>query len=166
MKGTFRAKAKSWGLGESGTGKEQIAINFDILTEGAEFKSLNWYGYFTEDALERTVESMRHCGWTGVDVADLSGLDTNEVDLVVDEEEYQGKLQTKVKWVNRVGGLALKAPLTDERAKAFGAALRDKIKALDAGKSSRPAAARPALSSRGGALPPEPPPHQDADIPF
>jgi hypothetical protein len=160
MKGKFRAKAKEWGLGESSTGKEQIAVSFDILTEGAEFSTITWYGYFTEDTWQRTLESLRIMGWTGTDFEqDLVGLDTNEVELVVAEEEFDGKVRTKVQWVNRVGGLNIKAPLTLERTKAFAATMRDRIKAFDATKGSRPA---PKPAGR----PPEPPPHNDADIPF
>lgn len=160
MRGTYKAKAKSWGLGESGTGKEQVAVSFDILTEGAELPNITWYGYFTEETMARTVESLRICGWKGDDLSVLDGLDANEVDLVIDEEVYEGKTQTKVKWINRSGGLALKAPLSDERKKAFAAAMRDRIRAIDAAGGKRTATAPKA------SRPPDPPPLTDQDIPF
>lgn len=135
----FAAKAKSWGLGEAGTGKEQVAVEFETLTEGADVKSITWFGYFTENTWERTIESLRYCGWKGEDLSDLSGLDANEVDLVIEDEEYQGNTYAKVQWVNRRGGLALKAPLTVERAKSFAASMKDKIKALEASKGQKKA---------------------------
>lgn len=138
----YRAKAKTWGLGESGTGKEQVAVEFDVLTEGAAEKNLVWYGYFTDATLERTIESLRYMGWKGDDPSDgLPGLDANEVDIVVEDEEYEGKTYAKVQWVNRPGGLALKAPLSEEKAKAFGASMRERIRAIDASKGERKVAA-------------------------
>lgn len=172
----FRARAASWGLGESSTGKEQVAVEFRISTENADVQSLTWYGYFTEATADRTLESLRYCGWTGDDLLNLEGLDANEVDLVIEDEEYNGQVRPKVQWVNKPGGLALTSPLTGDRAKAFAASMKEKIRALDASKgvrkSAAPAqqrsAAKPA-PSRGGAVPPEPPPHTDADsfdVPF
>lgn len=167
MKGTFRARAKQWELGESSTGKEQIGVLFDILTEGAEFSQVSWYGYFTEGAIARTIESMRHMGWKGEDLEHLEDLGANEVELVVDEEEYEGKLYTKVKWVNRVGGLAMKAPLAGEKKKAFAAAMKTKIRAIDAAAGVRkPAQANGQKASPAQSGPPEPPPLNDADLPF
>jgi hypothetical protein len=160
MKGIFRGKARSWGLGESKSGKEQVGVEFEILTPDAEFKTLTWYGYFTEKTLDRTIESLRIMGWTGNDLEQLSGLDTNEVDLVVDEEEYEGKLHTKVQWVNRVGGLQIKAPLSPEKTRSFAAAMKDRIKAIDAAGGLR---AKPAKSP---VIPPEPPPLTDDDLHF
>lgn len=165
MQGKFRAKAKTWDLGETSTGKEQVAVEFQILTEGAEYSTITWYGYFTEDTWQRTIESLRYMGWKGENLEDLSGLDANEVELEVGEEEYQGKTQTKVKWVNRAGGLNLKAPLSPERKKSFAAQMSQKIRALDASQGNR-------KPSQNGVKPPaarpEPPPHTDNDfnVPF
>jgi hypothetical protein len=162
----YAAKARTWGLGETDTGKEQVAIEFEILTAEAEFNHITWFGYFTEKTFDRTIESLRICGWEGNDLSDLQGLDKNEVELVIEDEEYKGNLIAKVKWVNRPGGLALKAPLTGDKAKSFAAAMRDRIKALDAAggfkaKAPRPSGPPPPVGSNGG-----PPPLTDDDIPF
>jgi hypothetical protein len=160
----YRAKAREWGLGESGTGKPQVAVSFLVLTEGATHAQLTWYGYFTDETFDRTVESLRHCGWQGDDLSDLSGLDANEVDLVVEDETYNGETRTRVQWVNKAGGLALRAPMAADRAKAFAASMRDRVRALGAGS-------RPPPKSNGSNAPPpsnrpEPPPLTDNDIPF
>lgn len=168
MKGKFKAKAKAWILGETSTGGEEIAVEFDVLTEGAEYSVLTWRGYFTDAAWERTIESLRHMGWKGDNLANLEGLDTNEVELVVEEEEYNGKIQTKVRWVNRASGLNVKAPLTEDRKRSFAASMKDKIRAMEAAKGNRNTATtqrqtqRPQLPSG----PPEPPPIGDEDLPF
>ena len=84
----YRGKAKEWTLSESSTGKVMIVVLFDILTEGASEKSLTWRGFFTEATTDRTIESLRAMGFEGDDLSQLVGLDKNEVDLVVEDEEY------------------------------------------------------------------------------
>lgn len=164
----YEARARTWGLGETSKGTEQVAVEFQILTEGAEFNHITWFGYFTDKTYERTVESLRHCGWTGHDLTDLTGLDANEVELVIeDEDDEDGNPRARVRWVNRKGGLALKAPLTGDKAKSFAASMRDKIKALDAsaGRPTQTATAkRPPVGAHG--LPPAPPPLSDDDLQF
>ena len=158
----YRARARQWGLGESSKGKEQVAISFDITTEGAEFNSINAYLYFTEKTWERTVESLRHMGWTGSDIADLAGLDANEVELVIKDDTYDGETRPKVKWINRIGGLELKAPLTGDKLKAFSAVLQMRIQGM--GPSTAPQKAKPLPPPK--ALDYGPPPLTDDDIPF
>lgn len=133
MKGTFKAKALGWGLGLSNSGTEQVAITFGIVGGPHEGQTLTWYGSFSDQAIERTFESLRHCGWSGDNLAALTGLDANEVEIVVDEEVYEGKARTKVKWVNRPRGPALKHQLSGPALDAFaarmrGAALAHKLK--------------------------------------
>jgi hypothetical protein len=181
MERVYAARAKEWGLGETDTGKEQIAVQFEILTPDADIRRITWFGYFTEKTMERTIQSLRYCGWQGDDLSNLSDLDLNEVELVIDDETYEGKTRTKVKWVNRGGGLALKAPMDAVRKKAFAASMRANIKAIDAGASPNPRPERAAAQQRprpqtqpqrnGGSLPQPPfsdtpPPIGDDDIPF
>lgn len=144
MKGIFRGKAQSWGLGETKDGKEQVAVTFALVVPAGapppEHSTVTWFGYFTEKTWARTIESLQHCGWKSDDLSDLSGLDANEVELVIDEEEYDGKTQTKVRWVNKAGGgFQLKAPLAVDRAKGFAASMKDKIRGLNASKGAPPA---------------------------
>lgn len=160
----YEAKARTWGLGESGTGSEQVAIEFEILTPDAPEKALTWYGYFSEKAFDRTIESLRICGWAGANLEEIAdgqgGLDANLVSLTVEDEEYDGRTFAKVQWVNRPGGLALKAPLVGERAKSFAAQMQGRIRALDASQGKRPAPAA-APAGNGGAKKPE-----FDDVPF
>lgn len=135
--GKYRAKARTWGLGESSKGTPEVAVEFVLSDPAMEGASITWHGYLTDAAFDRTVESLRHCGWTGDDLSDLAGLDAHEVDLVVVNEEYEGKVHPKVKWVNKAGGLALKTPMTPEKAKAFAASMRDRIRAADAAKGKK-----------------------------
>lgn len=171
----YRAKAKEWGLGQASTGTKQIAVNFEVTTPDATEKSFTWYGFFSDAAWERTYESLQHMGWEGEDPLELQnhggGLDKNEVELVIEDEEYpagSGKFSAKVRWVNKIG-VALNAPLQPADAAAFSAAMREKIRAKKAAvgqpvSAPKSAAKPPAPSQPAG--PPEPPPLTDADVPF
>lgn len=170
----YKARASEWGLGESSKGTKQIAVSFNILTENADMQRITWYGYFGDASWERTIESLRHCGWTGEDLSELEGtkggLDANEVELVIADEDYtdpstgEVKTSTKVQWVNKAGGLALNAPLAPDAAKSFAAQMREKIRAKAAagGQKMNPPA-------RSATPPPQATPNgslKEEDVPF
>ena|ERR1051326_2108102 len=168
--GRYRARPVSWALGRTSTGKEQVAVEFELMdADGVVGPHITWFGYFTDDTWERTVESLRHCGWQGDDLSELSGLD-QEVSVVIENEEYKGKRYPKVRWVNAPGsGLALKEQLSPQEAKEFASSMRGRIlqQRQSQGAIRRPATVTPMAAKRNtGAIPPEPPPHTDDDMPF
>lgn len=116
-KGRYLARAVEWRLGLTNTGNEQLGVSFKL--EDGRF--ITWYGYFTEATAERTLESMEHMGWDGVDVTNPMGLDRNDVSLVVEHETGQdGKTYAKVRWVNRPsGGIAMKEELKGGALQSF-----------------------------------------------
>jgi hypothetical protein len=167
--GTYRARGVSAQLGFTSTGKEQVAIGFTILTPGFEGQHLPYYGTFGEKALEITTKALRACGWQGLDLSDLTGIDANEVNLVVAHEEYNGVTTAKVKWVNDGTAGLMKNVMADTEKRAFAARMRGAIAGLGAGAPAPKAAApRPAAPTahRPAPRPPEPPPHTDEDMPF
>lgn len=171
--GKYYARAVGAAVGKANTGTDQIAVQFEITSAG-EFTghSITWYGYFTDAAFNRTIESLRTAGWKGTDLADLSdfGPDNQTVcEIVIEHEPDQnGKLRARVKWVNREngGGPALKNQLAGNDLKSFAARMKGKIVAFDkqAGGGAPAQPARPA---------PRPAPQQsrnpaptEEDIPF
>lgn len=134
--GTYVGKAVEVTVAESGKKKTPyVGVIFQV-TEG-EFagQRIRWEGYLTDATQERTFESLMHCGWQGDDISvfaegKLSGIDTNEVDLVVEMEPYEKDGQTrespKVQWVNRKGGgVKFMGDAVDPaKAKMFGAKYR------------------------------------------
>ncbi len=124
QQGTYKARAREWALGMSANGKEQIAVLFELI--GGEYAGqlITWFGYFTDAAVDRTLDSLRHCGWSSDSLAELDGLDQNEVEIVVEEDTYEGKTRSKVRWVNRPSRLALKEQMTPQAMQAFAAKLR------------------------------------------
>jgi hypothetical protein len=59
-----------------------------------------WDGYLTDATEYRTLESLTHCGWKG-DFKEFSGIDCEIVQLVLEDETYEGNTRTKVQWVNK-----------------------------------------------------------------
>ena len=169
-KGKYRARAREWVLTEIGEkGTPAVAVEFVFSDES--LGSIRWDGWLSDAAFDRTIESLRHCGWTGDDLSDLDGLDANEVELVVEDDDYNGKTYSKVKWVNRAGSLAHKSPLTGDKAKFFAKQMQARIRALDASKPAPgPRTAPKAQSARRSSAPSgpvderEPPPLSDDDI--
>lgn len=156
--GTYRAKARASALTESSNGTPTAAVEFVVLSpEESAGQSITWYGYLSEKAFPYTVEGLRNCGWTGDDLSDLSGIDANEVSIVIVTEEYEGKQHSKVRYVNKLGGLAVKSPMTADKAKAFAASMKAAIRAIDVAKG---AGAKPSGSKPAGA------PMADGDVPF
>lgn len=119
MRGTFKARGIEGALGYTSGGNEQVAVRLRIVEGDEAGHEITWHGYFTEKTTERTLESLRHLGWKGDDLFDLSGIDANDVSIVVEEEEYDGKLQSKVRWINAAGGLAMKERMSEGDAKRF-----------------------------------------------
>lgn len=168
----IRSKAKEWQLGESETGSPFIMVSFPVKNEDGTERFLAWRGYFTEKTTERTIESLRFMGFEGDDLTNLVGLDTLEVDLVVEDEEYEGKTYERVQFINKPRGPAVKKPLEGQKLGAFAAQMKAAFRAHDAeqgkrtGAAPKPAAPRPSPSRTGGVMSPEPPPHTDDDLPF
>ena len=163
----IRSKAKEWQLGEAETGTPFVMVSFPVKNDDGTERFLGWRGYFTEKTTDRTIESLRIMGFAGEDLSQLEGLDTNEVDLVVEDEEHEGKTYEKVQFINKPRGPSVKNALTGEKLGAFAAQMREKFRAHDASQgkrtTSKPAASAP---SRGGVMIPDPPPHTDDDLPF
>lgn len=162
--GTYRARAVDSELGYTSTDKEQVVVEFSILDEPHVGEHISWYGYFTDGTRDRTIESLRHCGWQGEDINNLAGIDLNEVQLVVEHDEYEGRPSAKVRWVNKAGGIVLKKRMSPEDAKRFAARLRPHIVANAAKAGARPpsapkAAPKPQPAQAGDAL-------ADDEVPF
>ncbi|WP_163869629.1 hypothetical protein [Myxococcus eversor] len=194
--GKYRARGVQGALGVAGTGAEQVAVEFQLLgNDGSEHyvgQSITWFGFFGDASLEHTIKGLRACGWQGDDVSDLTGVDTYEVILVIENETYRNETRPKVKWVNSMGsGVALKQQMEPTQARTFAQQMRRRILALEQGTGPRSTPApqqqrgtqphrgapppsqqrggnRSAPSgSRGGAYQDDvPPPGDDDNIPF
>ncbi len=154
--GRYNARAIEWGLGKTSTGKERVAVQLELTDPSVLGRRLTWYGYFTEGSLPHTVKALRALGWQGADLSVLDGLDRNDVSIVVEHEDYEGKTQVRVKWINEPGSLGVKTPLQGDEAKSFAARMKANILALEQGQA-KPNNAKPS---------PARPTKQTDDIPF
>jgi len=148
--GHYLAKAIEWKLGITSKGGEQIGVLFQLKDSG---QTIVWYGYFTEKTTERTLESLEYMGWDGVDITDPKGLDKNEVQLVIEQEQNdEGKFFPRVRWVNRLGGgLAFKEELSGGALQSFKQRMAGTLMARRQGKPAPSQQRKPA--PRNGAPP-------------
>lgn len=164
--GRYRAKGIEGALGFTSGNKEQVAVLFELLEGEYAGVRMTWHGFFTDKTTKRTIEALRNCGWEGNDLTNLGGINRNEVELVIENEEYEGKTRPKVQWVNAIGRIALSATMPVDQAKAF--ALRMKGLVVKTTQEM----AEPKQPSAGPTTPSAAPKQQDAfaagedDIPF
>jgi len=142
--GTYRARATGACVLGTSANKGTPFLEFYLkVLEGEHAGALvRWTGYFTENTSERTIQALLLCGWHGEDPSEfgdgtLHGLDANDVDIVVEIEEYEKDGETKhaarVQWINRPGGyLNVENAMNTEAAKGFGERMRGLVVAMRA----------------------------------
>jgi hypothetical protein len=152
--GTYRARAVAGSeqLGFSSKGTEQIALVFALTGEGYEDQQGTWFGYLSDAAAKYALASLRAAGWTGDDISEtpLPGVGDVECEVVIENEEYEGKTRSKIQFVNRVGGVVLKTPMTDAQRKSFAARMKSAAVASrqENGVAAPKTATKPAPKSR------------------
>lgn len=166
--GTYVARAVGHDFGVTANDKDYVAVDFELLGPTHQGERIGWRGYFsTENAIRRTLESLQYAGWSGQQdtLETLPGLGTTQVEIVIDHEEYDGRVYPRVQWVNKPGGgVAVGQQMDATRRRTFAARMRGHVAALAA-----PAAA-PAAPRRPAGPPPPPAtsygPSGEDDIPF
>ncbi len=162
--GTYNARASHATLGYTKDGKEQVGVELLVLDDDFQGERITWFGYFTEASSERTLESLRLLGWKGDDLFDLQGIDENQVSIVVVEDEYQGKTQIKVRWINAPGGMAMKAPMSDTQAREFSARRKGAVRAFKQKSGTPKPAGNASNSRRQSSQGADAPPPDDKDL--
>lgn len=165
--GTYVAEpiGHQWGLTKGG--KEQVVVEFRITEGDATGNVIAWFGYFTEKTWSRTMEALRYCGWKGDDISNLDGLD-QPVEIVVEhEEDDEGKLRAKVRWVNRVGAgrVTLKTPMDSNAVRRFAAEMKSRARSVAEVTPGASGQARQ-TSTPSSRTEERPPPPTDDDLPF
>jgi hypothetical protein len=89
-------------LTESKNGNPMVVVQFQFLDPP--HTEIRWNGMLMGKMLDRTLDSLRYCGWTGDDLSNIVFPPGAEVSLALENELYEGKQHTKVKWVDRAGG--------------------------------------------------------------
>lgn len=160
--GKFLTRAKQWALTETKAGDPQVFIAFADVGDLGQPPA--YFGGFGEKSLSHTMKALRACGWQGHDVLELEradcGLDRNQVELVVEHEQYEGKPRAKAKWINVPG--AGVTPLSAEKKASFAQQMKARILQLEQGQP-RPAQQQ---QRQDGPPPGHPANNTDVDIPF
>lgn len=88
-------------LGESKkNGTRFVRVPVTITSEGAQRgKTIEWYGYLTDRTQERTIEILESCFGVDWDWNHIN-FEGKEVEVVVEQEEYNGKISFRAKWLN------------------------------------------------------------------
>lgn len=148
--GTYLVQVKQTALGESKNTKAmQIAVTFADVVNG---DTITTYLPCSKKAWPYTEEKLRNCGWDAAANgyrfeelnADPSPIAGNDVEIVVDLEEYNGKPDARVKFIN-VPGAGPKR-MDDAEAGSFADRLRRQLGVSGAPTTARslPREARPA----------------------
>jgi hypothetical protein len=141
--GTWRARGVTAALGFTSNDSEQVGVDLVFSPdqdEEVDGRHITWYGYFTEKTEATTLKALRALGWASESLADLSGVDTNEVEVVVAYEQgLDGVERARVRWINAIGGggLAMKSKMSEDQARAFAERMRGKV--LATAKAAPPA---------------------------
>lgn len=133
--GKYVARAQNAELGYTQNGTEQVGVPFRIVEGPQEGQTITWYGFFSDKCVDRTLQSLRHCGWKGDDLTDLSTVGDEDVELDIIHDTHQGKTKAKVAWVNQIGGGGMKNKMGAAEAAAFAERMYPKIQRMPGAKS-------------------------------
>ena len=102
--GTYTAKVVSHPINDTKSGAPQVTITFSFDADGRA-QTMTYFGSLKDGALEHTVKALLVCGLKGNNPAGPLEIG-REVSIVVDEKkDLEGKLRTKISWVNALGGV-------------------------------------------------------------
>lgn len=157
--GKYRARATGGQWGQSKKkGTIMCRVSFSITEDEHAGATAIWDGYFADNTKARAVDSLRHCGCTfpNDNVTDLTGIDKQEVEIVVEVEEYTAndgevRHRSRVQWVNALGGLPEDQQLDEAGKAAFAAQMKGLLVASR--KKSSPNGSAPARREESGEVP-------------
>lgn len=138
--GNYAARPVSWQLGTTKEGKPQVEVAF-VITQACEHtgEPISWFGFFTDKTFETTVKALQLMGFDSDDLSTINevGPQDVEVSLKIQHEQYEGKTQARVRWVNdpNFGGLVSKR-MDEADAKAFAKNMRAQMAALKKPKAA------------------------------
>ncbi len=161
--GTHDVHVKETYLGKS---KVKGTPYVGVVLQDDQGCTLTWYGYLSDAAVERTIQVLQDIGWNAEeDNWEVAALDATPrlvnvaCQIVVEDEEYEGKVRPKVKWLNpEGGGTGVRETMAPEEVKSFSSEIRKRILASKGpqpskapSRSSAPATARKARPAQSEA---------------
>jgi hypothetical protein len=117
--GYYQARVKTYGIPEVKDGKHpQVAITFEFM-EGNTPRELTYYGSLSPRAAQYTIDNVIRAGLKSDDLStmcDENAFESKEVQITVTNEEYDGKMRSKITWINELGGAKFKAICKEQAA--------------------------------------------------
>jgi hypothetical protein len=117
--GDYEGAIEDYGIKSTTKGDPQVFIQFKVNKgEGQGFANLTWYGGLStnksdkvdKSPAEYTVETLIACGFSGGDVEELcGGIASNslkvgtKMSLHIEDNNYNEKITSRIKYVNRPG---------------------------------------------------------------
>lgn len=134
--GNHVAKAVQAYLSETKEHNEYVAVELARVDDPKQ--TIFWSGYLGDkpgrDLLtntQRTMRTLRLLGLEGDDISDLRGVTKNEVEVVVADEEFNGKQYRKCQFINELGGGAFRPrPIEASRAKRVAEQIKEQLSRL------------------------------------
>lgn len=118
--GQYIGAIEDYGISKSSKDQPQAFIKFKINKgEGEGFVNLTWFGGLSEKVpqgkekspAQWTVGTLLDCGFKGQEIEDLAFGPAGEsiqlgkeMSVTVQDNEYEGKLTSRIQWVNVLGG--------------------------------------------------------------
>lgn len=99
--GTFDAEVIEHAITESSKGTPQVAVKF----ETSEGEITGWFA-LTDKAAEYTIQKLRVMGFQGDDLSQINDgrcMVGNQCTLVIEHDEYNDKINARIKFVNPLG---------------------------------------------------------------
>lgn len=124
--GTYKARVGEVALSTTKSGKDQVSISLAVI-DGDNEEYHTYYGYFSDGALSITLKALRTCGWKGTNLLEVEKLGGQIVQVVLDNETWEGKTRLKVKWINDGSGPVVQGRMDDAQKRAFADRMAGKI---------------------------------------
>lgn len=122
IEGVFTAKIINYGVSLTKNNEPQVVVNFRVNETTTKTKDMIWFGTLKEGrGKEITIDALIAMGFTDNNldrVAGGEGLNKEkEVQVTIEAEaDDKGKMVSRIKWVNAVGGGYMNKLLTKEDA--------------------------------------------------
>lgn len=92
-------------FGRSSNGNGQVLLTFEM--DGGQ--RIQGFFAITPNAAEYTLQKLHACGFSGNSFREMKKQTPGgKVELVIEHDEYRGKVRPKIKFVNRSGGFSIK----------------------------------------------------------
>jgi hypothetical protein len=160
-------------FGRAKNGTEQVLVTYEILSGEFAGQRLPWFGYFTKNTYERTIESLRYSGLRGDDISKaVDGPMEQEVTIQVEHNEWEGKVHSRVAFVNKAGGGGVKLadPMKSDELRKFAAKMKTSLHGkpeVEGKKAERASGSNGAAAESDDYVPPSAGgAKQKGDIPF